>query len=159
VVLTEPVEIGLHISKTTAAMMAFPDAVVVGVCYGMQLLHMLHGGQCVEKKELRPPSLQGHEMLQKLGESQGLLAGLPSHFRAFCTNFIFCQNGSNNRLLPPGIRVTAIDRHKHPMAIEHENGRIHAVQFHPEESGTSENETGHCIVRNMMRLAARAVDQ
>ena len=144
VVLTDPVDISLHVSKTTAAMLAFPEAVLVGVCYGMQLLTLLHGGVCIEKKALRPPSMQGHEILKKVGEST-LLQGLLPEFPAFCTNFIFCQLAD-----APGIRVTAVDRHNHPMALEHENGKMHAVQFHPEEMGPG----GRCVIQNMMRLAS-----
>ena len=143
--LTAPVDISQHVSKTTAAMLAWPEAVVVGVCYGMQLLTLLHGGTLKEKRALRPPSMRGHEMLRKLGASS-LLHGLRSEFPAFCTNFIFCQLVDT-----PGVRVTAVDRNNHPMAIEHENGRVHALLFHPEEMG----EVGQCIIQNMMKLALK----
>ena len=81
-------------------------------------------------------------LIMGLGQApQGLLPEFP----AFCTNFIFCQLAD-----APGIRVTAVDRHNHPMALEHENGRMHAVQFHPEEMGPG----GRCVIQNMMRLAS-----
>ena len=145
VVLTDPVDISLHVSKTTTAMLAFPEAILLGVCYGMQLLTLLHGGVCLDKA-LRPPSMQGHEIIKKVGESS-LLQGLPPEFPAFCTGIVFCQLAD-----APGMRVTAVDRHNHPMALEHENGRVHAVQFHPAETGPA----GKQIIHNMMRLASSA---
>ncbi|CAJ1367488.1 unnamed protein product [Effrenium voratum] len=50
VVLTEPVDLRAHVCKTTAAMLLFPKAPVVGICYGMQLLALLYGGALREQR-------------------------------------------------------------------------------------------------------------
>mmetsp|Transcript_37024 Transcript_37024/g.105832 ORF Transcript_37024/g.105832 Transcript_37024/m.105832 type:complete len:501 (+) Transcript_37024:99-1601(+) len=125
VVLTEPVEVEKHVTKTTAAMLHFPNAPVVGICFGMQLLAVLYGGELVAQRE------DGHaggkwETMRRTDAASRMLDGLSPTFTQWASNFIFVERA------PPRFLGTAVDSFGRLMAMEHAHEHVYGVQFHPE---------------------------
>ncbi|CAJ1375525.1 unnamed protein product [Effrenium voratum] len=116
VVLTEPVDLRAHVCKTTAAMLLFPKAPVVGICYGMQLLALLYGGALREWTEMR----------RAPGVTSRLLSGMAPRFQQKASNFIFVET------LPQHFVATAWDPLDRVMAMEHERDHVYGIQWHPE---------------------------
>ena len=99
---------------------------VLGVCYGMQLLAQLSGGNVVraERREY------GRAALQPLG---GRL------FRGFDpgeSTQVWMSHGDHVDVAPPGYRVTASTDNAPVAAIEHETRPVHGIQFHAEVAHT-----------------------
>lgn len=125
VVLTEPVNMSKHITKTTAAMLHFPNAPVVGICFGMQLLAQLYGGTLVAR--LHDGHSGGHwEQLQRLEPDSRLLDWAPHTFTQWASNYIFVEQ------LPPRFVATTVDTLGRVMSMEHAHEHVYGLQFHPE---------------------------
>jgi len=124
VVLTEPVDIGAHITKTTAAVLHFPNAPIVGICFGMQLIANLYGGTLTRSNNGYSPGRLVE--FQKTEAATRLLATLTPTFTQWASNFIFVE------CLPPRFVVTAVDDYGRTMAMEHVHEHVYGVQFHPE---------------------------
>jgi GMP synthase (glutamine-hydrolysing) len=97
---------------------------VLGICYGMQLIAHLLGGEVAhsEKREYGKAKLtlgRGGRLFKGLGEEGSQLTVWMSH-------------GDHVRTLPPGFHAIAHSKNTAFAAIEGTQKRIYGLQFHPE---------------------------
>jgi GMP synthase (glutamine-hydrolysing) len=107
---------------------------VLGICYGLQFMVYALGGKVrpAEKREY------GHAKVElQTGDSQ-LFQGLPRVLA------VWMSHGDSAEALPPGFHLTAQTPNA-VAAIENPEGRMWAVQFHPEVHHTP---LGTDILRN-----------
>ncbi len=125
---------------------------LLGVCLGHQAIGQTFGGRVVRA----PVPMHG-----KVGimthEGKGVLAGLPSPFRATRYHSLIVDRGT----LPDCLEVTGetIDPQtgiRLVMALAHRELPIHGVQFHPESIAS---EHGHQILRNFLDLTRPPLEQ
>lgn len=109
---------------------------ILGICYGHQFLAEALGGR-VEPSSTRE---YGRESIQIVGRSP-LFAALAKEQK------VWLSHGDQVVKLPVGFKVTAISQNC-PIAA-YENGRIFALQFHPEVVHT---ENGLKILENFITL-------
>ena len=112
------------------------NAPVLGICYGMQLLAKdLHGAVSPsDKREY------GHAKLQVLSGETELFQGLPFELD------VWMSHGDHVTTLPEGFHQTATTGEV-VTAIENDERKIYAVQFHPEVSHTP---LGKEVLRNFL---------
>ena len=120
--LINKIDIYEHISKTTVAILTYPEVPVIGICFGMQLLCLLNGCSLYEKQRDKPD----YENLYKIKESK-LLKNIPNIFEGYCTNNIFCDftNISN-------LNILVTDKNNNIMGFEHKHKKMYGIQFHGE---------------------------
>jgi GMP synthase (glutamine-hydrolysing) len=109
---------------------------VLGICYGLQLLGLLLGGQ-VAKSEQRE---YGRGQLNLIGESL-LFKGLPTSFQ------VWNSHGDKLTSLPAGFRAVAATENSAFAAIENAERQIFGLQFHPE---VFHSQFGTEIIRNFL---------
>ena len=109
-------------------------APVLGVCYGMQLMGKILGGE-VSPAEQRE---YGHVLLHANGDGR-LFSGVPSPLR------VWASHGDRIDSPPPGFRVTARTDAAPVAAFEAPERALYGVQFHPEVAHT---EHGTDILKN-----------
>ncbi len=107
---------------------------VLGICYGLQWIVHLLGGEVVhaEKREY------GKAQLKLRGRSD-LFSGVPKTFQ------VWMSHGDSAERLPPGFKTIGQTHNCKAAAIADEARGIYAVQFHPEVAHTAH---GTEIVRN-----------
>ncbi|HVE59202.1 MAG TPA: glutamine-hydrolyzing GMP synthase [Pyrinomonadaceae bacterium] len=112
------------------------NAPILGICYGMQLLAKDLRGQVSpsDKREY------GHAKLKVLSGKTELFADLPFELD------VWMSHGDNVTGLPEGFHQTATTGEV-VTAIENDERRIYAVQFHPEVSHTP---LGKEVLRNFL---------
>jgi len=122
----------------SADLALFDVAPVLGVCYGMQLISHLHGGEVIRGGQRQ----YGRDEIQPTRES-------PS-FRGFDANesaTVWMSHGDHVETPPKGFRITAESKGNPIAAIEHESRPIFGVQFHPEVAHTPR---GNEIIANFL---------
>lgn len=112
------------------------NAPILGICYGMQLLAKDLGGKVSpsDKREY------GHAKLKVLSGSTRLFDELPFELD------VWMSHGDHVTELPKGFRQTATTG-EFVTAVENDERKIYAVQFHPEVSHTP---LGKEILRNFL---------
>jgi len=102
-------------------------APVLGVCYGMQLVAHISGGQVLAggRREYGRAEVD-------ISEPSGLFAG----FNALEHMTAWMSHGDHVDAPPPGYVVTASSANVPIAAMRHETKPIHCVQFHPEVAHT-----------------------
>lgn len=110
---------------------------VLGICYGMQLMTDLLGGQV----EPAPEREFGHAAVRVETDSP-LFGGLPDEVG------VWASHGDRIRRVPDGFRVAATSANAPVAAMEDPARRLHALLFHPEVAHT---EHGVDILRNFVR--------
>ena len=85
----------------------------------------------------------------RLGYIEGVLAGVPSPFKAIRYHSLAVDKGS----LPDALEITAEAEDGEIMAIKHRTLPIEGVQFHPESILT---EHGHQIIKNWLNGVAES---
>jgi GMP synthase (glutamine-hydrolysing) len=102
-------------------------APVLGVCYGMQLIAHISGGQVIAggRREYGRAEVE-------VGETAGLFAGFQSHDHLTA----WMSHGDHVDVPPPGYVVTASSTSVPIAAMRHQSKPIHCVQFHPEVAHT-----------------------
>ncbi len=112
---------------------------ILGICYGMQLIGHLLGGEVVhsEKREYGDAQLtldQGGKLFKNLGRKGSRLKVWMSH-------------GDQVRTLPLGFHAIAHSKNTPFAAIEDPRRRIYGIQFHPEVRHTQK---GNDLIRNFL---------
>jgi len=112
---------------------------VLGICYGMQLIAQLLGGEVTrsDKREYGKAKLtlsQGGGLFQGLGRKGSQLVVWMSH-------------GDTVKVLPPGFHPIAHSRNTPYAAIEESQKRIYGLQFHPEVVHT---QRGLDLIKNFL---------
>jgi GMP synthase (glutamine-hydrolysing) len=112
------------------------DAPILGICYGMQLVAVDLGGESVPAARRE----YGHARLKVLSGETRLFKSLPFELD------VWMSHGDHVAALPVGFHTTATTGEV-VTAIENDERRIYAVQFHPEVSHTP---LGKEILRNFL---------
>lgn len=105
----------------------FDVAPILGVCYGMQLISHLSGGE-VKRGDRRE---YGRAEV-KVTDTDGLFAG----FHLGDVTSVWMSHGDHVDVAPDNFVVTATSDANPIAAIRHISKPIHAVQFHPEVAHT-----------------------
>jgi anthranilate synthase component II len=113
---------------------------LMGVCLGHQSIGQAFGGRVI-----RAPVPMHGKVDNILHQGRGVLAGLPSPFRATRYHSLIVERSS----LPECLKVTGETADGLIMALAHRDLPIHGVQFHPE---SIESEHGHKILGNFLDL-------
>ncbi|MEI7946064.1 MAG: glutamine-hydrolyzing GMP synthase [bacterium] len=109
---------------------------VLGICYGMQLMAKMMGGT-VKPGEHRE---YGHTSIEGAVGSK-LFAGIPGDFT------VWMSHGDQVVALPPGFKVSARSLSCPHVAMQHEENKFYALQFHPEVVHT---QNGDKIIKNFL---------
>ncbi len=112
------------------------DKPILGICYGLQLLADVYGGQ-LKRSDTRE---YGRSHLSILGESP-ILKGVPSGSQ------VWMSHGDSVAQMPPGFHVIASTETLRVAAVAHEARRIYGVQFHPEVHHT---DAGKTVINNFL---------
>ncbi len=113
---------------------------ILGICYGMQLIVHLLGGEVKEGRRE-----YGRSFVNFVSRSP-LFENLRSREQ------VWMSHGDEVIRLPKGFRVTAVTEERNVIAAI-ENGNIFGVQFHPEVTHTP---SGVDILRNFLYKVAKA---
>src|SRR2546423_12806707 len=105
----------------------FDIAPVLGICYGMQLIAHIEGGQVIRTNRRE----YGRAQMNVL-EPKGLFAG----FTVGEPVTTWMSHGDHIEEPPKGFRVTAQSNGNPISAFQHEKRPIYGVQFHPEVAHT-----------------------
>ena len=100
---------------------------VLGICYGMQLMAHLSGGEVVPSSERE----YGRAEIT-IHEPAALFAG----FDQGATTTVWASHGDKIAQPPPGFRVTAVSANAPVAGMRHEARPLYAVLFHPEVAHT-----------------------
>ena len=122
----------------------FDIAPVLGICYGMQLIAHIEGGQVIRtnKREYGRAEL-------KVLEPSGLFAGFAKDEAVTA----WMSHGDHIEQPPKGYRVTAQSNGNPISAFRHEKRPIFGVQFHPEVAHTPR---GREIISNFLFAICKA---
>lgn len=116
---------------------------IFGVCYGLQLIAHLLGGQVLpgEKKEYGPKRLKINQTVGKITKNQ-ILENIPYMFR------VWMSHGDEVKKLPKGFSVVGSTDEVVNAFIANEKDKIYASQFHPEVFHT---QYGRQIFKNFLK--------
>lgn len=121
---------------------------ILGICFGAQLLHTLHGGRLIDQQgtscRSRPVELSEHPLFD----------GILHKTMKFCFSDLPVSTSLSRA---SGVKEIAWFRFKsvddrlrrHPCAFEFAEGRVFGCLFHPEAL-----ETSHVILRNFVHMCA-----
>jgi GMP synthase (glutamine-hydrolysing) len=112
---------------------------VLGICYGMQLIAQLLGGEVTrsDKREYGKAKMT-------LNQGEGLFRGLG---RKGSQLVVWMSHGDTVKALPPGFHAIAHSRNTPYAAIEKSQERIYGLQFHPEVVHT---QRGLDLIKNFL---------
>jgi len=112
---------------------------VLGICYGMQLIAKLLGGEVTrsDKREYGKAKMT-------LNQGEGLFRGLG---RKGSQLVVWMSHGDTVKALPPGFHAIAHSRNTPYAAIEKSQERIYGLQFHPEVVHT---QRGLDLIKNFL---------
>lgn len=113
---------------------------LLGVCLGHQTIGQAFGGKVV-----RAPAPMHGKVDSVTHDGRGILAGLPSPFRATRYHSLVVEAES----FPDDLIPIAHTSDGCVMAMMHKSLPIHGVQFHPE---SIETEHGHAMLANFLRV-------
>ena len=110
---------------------------VLGICYGMQLMMAVLGG------DVRPAAGReyGPATIHIEGAGSRLFTGLPAELR------VWASHGDHVEQAAPGFRTVASTANAPHAAVENESRKLYAVQFHPEVAHT---ERGRDVLSNFL---------
>lgn len=134
----DPDKAGVCLPLTAAC--AATATPLLGVCLGHQTIGQAFGGKVV-----RAPVPMHGKADSVTHDGRGILAGLPSPFRATRYHSLVVEAES----FPDDLIPTAHTSDGCVMAMMHKSLPIHGVQFHPE---SIETEHGHAMLANFLRV-------
>ncbi len=105
----------------------FDVAPVLGVCYGMQLIAQLFGGEVLRGGQRQ----YGRDAIHPTVESPLFRGFAPQE-----ATTVWMSHGDHVEQAPPGFRVIAAGEGNPVSAFQHEERPIFGVQFHPEVAHT-----------------------
>jgi len=105
----------------------FDVAPVLGVCYGMQLIAQLFGGEVLRGGQRQ----YGRDAIRPTAESPLFRGFAPEE-----ATTVWMSHGDHVEQPPPGFRVIAAGPGNPVSAFQHEQRPIFGVQFHPEVAHT-----------------------
>ncbi|QKW11247.1 anthranilate synthase component I [Streptomyces sp. NA04227] len=140
-----PADFALHETLDLAEKCELP---VFGVCLGLQGLVEYFGGDLGVMKE---PMHGKPSRVHVTDESSALLTGLPRTFEVGRYHSLYARPEA----LPEQLRVTLITDDGIPMAVEHTERPLAAVQFHPESLLTLAGAVGQTVIDNAVSALAR----
>ncbi len=111
---------------------------LLGVCLGYQAMGVLYGG-----KLCRAPQLFHGKCSWVYHDGRGILKGVASPFYAMR----YHSWAIDPSAMDPSVEIIAWTSEGLPMALQHKNGLLSGVQFHPESILTLE---GKKIVKNFI---------
>ncbi len=114
---------------------------LMGVCLGHQAIGQAFGGRVI-----RAPEPMHGKLSDVYHDGKGLMAGLPSPFKATRYHSLIVEKET----LPDCLESTAWLPDGMIMSLSHKTLPIHGVQFHPESIAS---EHGHKIFDNFLTLA------
>lgn len=105
------------------------DIPVLGICYGLQLMTHILGGQVASsnKREYGFASL-------KIKKADGLLSGIKDPAR------VWMSHGDRVEKIPAGFEVTGATENCGTAVVEDKRTKLYGVQFHPEVIHTDQGE-------------------
>jgi GMP synthase (glutamine-hydrolysing) len=109
---------------------------VLGICYGLQLMAKLKGGQVARVGRAE----YGGRMLS-ISEPVALFSGLPAELSCWMSH------GDSVVQVPPGFNITATSPNMPVAAMEDSGAGLYGVQFHPEVRHT---DYGQDILKNFL---------
>jgi GMP synthase (glutamine-hydrolysing) len=122
--------------KTHCAFLRDTHLPVLGICFGHQVLGILHGAEIYRGPEIR--EMNSVELL-----AQDLL------FEGFDKSILVKEDHTEGISLPAGFIHLASSASYPNEAMRHPAKKMWGIQFHPEVSG----ETGQLVLGNFCRLA------
>lgn len=114
---------------------------LMGVCLGHQAIGQAFGGRVI-----RAPEPMHGKLSDVFHEGRGLMADLPSPFKATRYHSLIVEKET----LPDCLEATSWLPDGMIMSLSHKTLPIHGVQFHPESIAS---EHGHKIFDNFLKLA------
>ena len=135
-----PNEAGICLDLVRTAPAHLP---ILGVCLGHQAIGQVYGGAV-----MRAPEIMHGKISEIRHDGTGVLAGLPSPFRATRYHSLMVEPDG----LSDDVAVTASSDAGLVMAMRHRTRPVHGVQFHPESIAS---EHGHALLRNFLNEADR----
>ncbi len=114
---------------------------IFGVCLGLQGLVEFFGGTL----DQLPFPHHGKASVIENDQNSPLWVGLPSQFKVGRYHSLYGKE------IPDCLKVAASTQDGVPMAIEHRDLPVYAVQFHPESILTSSQDNGLKIIDNLVR--------
>ena len=139
-----PADFGLDATIAAALAAGLP---VFGVCLGLQGIVEHFGGEL----DILPKPMHGKPSTVRVLGGR-LLADHPAEFEAGRYHSLIAKRET----LPRELHLVAETPEGVVMGVEHAELPVAAVQFHPESILSLEDEIGHRLVDNVMRLLARA---
>lgn len=114
---------------------------ILGICYGMQVLTQVFGGQ-VRAQEIREYGRSTlHLKNTKSINFQNIFAGIPEN------STVWMSHGDDVHTLPPDFECLAISDDGTVAAFAHQSKAIVGLQFHPE---VHHSEYGQTILKNFL---------
>lgn len=111
------------------------DVPVLGICFGHQLLGMLHGAKIFKGEAVR-------------SETKILIKEQDELFQGFNKNVTMTEDHTEGISLPENFILLASSEKYKVEAMKHAAKKMFGVQFHPEVSG----ENGAALIKNFCKL-------
>ena len=135
-----PAEAGISTDVVRGCTASTP---LLGICLGHQAIAAAFGATITAA----PEPVHGRSSTVR-HDGQGVLAGVPQHFRAARYHSLIVEEST----LPPSLRITARSSAGIPMGLRHEHLRAEGLQFHPESVLTG---VGSIIIGNFIRAVRK----